>query len=82
MTVTMYQATAGTRFVRIRELPEALQDDFMRYQRGAAMPVVNGEAGAVAFKTEWLDWLHHRRPDREAGYATTSGKGGEPHDNT
>lgn len=82
MTVTIYQTSAGTRFVRIRELPQALQEGFIRYLRCAAMPVVAGDVGPVAFETDWLDWLHRRHPGREMGHTTTGSQGDESHDNT
>ncbi|AMD01549.1 hypothetical protein [Halomonas chromatireducens] len=64
--IPIHRTPAGTRYVRIRDLPGAAQDDFMRYLRGSAMPVVDGEQGPVAFETDWLDWRDRRRPDRMA----------------
>ena len=63
--VPVYSTRTGSRYVRIQDIPGALQDDFMRYLRGAAVPVVTGEDGPVAYETDWLDWLHRRRPYRE-----------------
>ena len=62
--IPIHTTPAGTRYVRILDLPPTAQDEFMRYLRGAAMPVVHGEPGPVAFESDWLDWRHHRRPDR------------------
>lgn len=64
--IPIHSTPAGTRYVRIRDLPDTVQDDFMRYLRGAAMPVVDGEPGPVAFESDWLDWRDRRRPDRMA----------------
>ena len=64
--IPIHSTPAGTRYVRILDLPPTAQDDFMRYLRGAAMPVVDGEQGPVAFETDWLDWRDRRRPDRMA----------------
>lgn len=79
--VQVHHTPSGTPYVRIRDIPESLQDDFMCYLRGAAVPVVEGEAEPVAFEVDWLDWCRHRRPDRAAGMSPQPGQGGEPHDN-
>lgn len=73
-SVPTHSTSTGVRYVRIHELPEALQEAFQHYLRGAAIPDVDGEEGLVAFETDWLDWLYHRRPDRMAvnDNATTS----------
>ncbi|WP_163560993.1 hypothetical protein [Halomonas sp. NO4] len=82
ISVMVHHTPTGARYVRIRDIPEALQDDFMGYLRGAPMPVVDDEPGPVAFETDWHDWVHHRRPDRATRHATTVRQGGESHDNT
>ncbi|QOR39051.1 hypothetical protein HNO52_11380 [Billgrantia diversa] len=64
--IPIHSTPAGTRYVRIRDLPDAIQDPFMRYLRGAAIPVVDDEHGPVAFETDWLDWRDKLRPDRMA----------------
>ncbi|MDL0433872.1 hypothetical protein QPM17_22275 [Marinobacter sp. TBZ242] len=64
--IPIHSTPAGTRYVRIRDLPDAIQDDFMGYLRGAATPVVDDEQGPVAFESDWLDWRDRRRPDRMA----------------
>lgn len=66
--VLTHSTSTGVRYVRIHELPEALQEAFQHYLRGAAIPVVDGETGPVAFETDWLDWMHYRRPDRMAAH--------------
>lgn len=68
-TVNVHHTSTGTPYVRIRDIPARFQDDFMRYLRGAAMPVVDGETGPVAYEVDWLDWFHDRRPDRGRGGA-------------
>ncbi|MDL0433759.1 hypothetical protein QPM17_21675 [Marinobacter sp. TBZ242] len=67
--VKVHHTSTGPPYVRIRDIPEMYRDDFMRYLRGAARPVVDGETGPVAFEVDWLDWLHDRRPDRGGGRA-------------
>lgn len=62
--VVVRQGPEGVRYVRIHDLPKALQDNFISYLRGAAMPVVSDEAGPIAYEVDWLDWLHGRRSDR------------------
>ncbi len=64
--IPIYSTPEGTRYVRIRDLPDAIQDDFMGYLRGVAIPVVDDEHGPVAFESDWLDWRDRRRPDRMA----------------
>lgn len=68
----VYSTPSGPRYVRVREVPAGLQDDFQRYLRGAGVPVVDGEDGPVAFVTDWLDWWHGRRPDRRPNVANDS----------
>jgi hypothetical protein len=70
--IPIHRTPTGTRYVRILEIPGQLQGKFMRYLRGSAMPVVDGEEGPVAFKTDWLGWCHHRRPDRSAKHRNTA----------
>lgn len=61
-------APSGTRYVRISEVPRALQDSFERYLTGAGCPVVDNEDGPLAFETDWIEWRQHRRPDRIAAH--------------
>lgn len=66
--VSVYSTSMGVRYVRIHELPEAFQGAFKRYMRGAAVPIVDGEEGSIAFEADWLDWLQHHQPDRMVTY--------------
>ncbi|PAU74124.1 hypothetical protein [Halomonas salipaludis] len=68
--VNVHHTSTGTPYVRIQDIPERFQDGFMRYLLGAAVPVVDGETGPVAFEVDWLDWFHDRRPDRGRERAT------------
>ncbi|WP_339119067.1 antitoxin Xre-like helix-turn-helix domain-containing protein [Halomonas sp. BMC6] len=66
--VPAHIAPTGTRYVRIREVPQKLQDSFVRYLKGAGCPVVDNEDGPLAFETDWIEWRQHRRPDRMAAH--------------
>ncbi|WP_144439659.1 hypothetical protein [Halomonas chromatireducens] len=82
ISVKVHCNVTGTRYVRLSKIPEPHRTAFIRYLRGAAVPVVEGEAGPVAFETDWLAWLHHRRPDSATGHASIAGQEGGPHDYT
>lgn len=60
----IHRTRTGIRYIRIDDMPEPEQHRFMRYLRGAAAPLVENEPGPLAFETDWLDWQHHRRPDK------------------
>lgn len=58
-----YRTASGSRYVRLKEIPEPHRSEFMRYLRGAGIPVIKGE-GPLAYETDWLDWVYQRREDR------------------
>ncbi|SDM98511.1 antitoxin Xre-like helix-turn-helix domain-containing protein [Vreelandella arcis] len=64
--VPIHITSTGTRYVRVLDVPLALQDEFADYLTVAAVPVVENEESLVAFETDWLDWHQHRRSDRQA----------------
>lgn len=64
--VPIHITSTGTRYVRVLDVPLALQDEFANYLTGAAVPVVENEEGLVAFEIDWLDWHQRRRSDRNA----------------
>ena len=63
--VPIHITSAGTRYMRVLDIPLALQDEFADYLTGAAVPVVENEESLVAFETDWLDWHQRRRSDRQ-----------------
>tara|TARA_R110000796_G_scaffold252646_1_gene390335 strand:- start:35852 stop:36595 length:744 start_codon:yes stop_codon:yes gene_type:complete len=66
--VPTHIAPTGTRYIRLREVPQSLQDSFERYLTGAGCPVVDNEDGPLAFETDWIGWCQHHRPDRIAAH--------------
>lgn len=66
--VPIHTAPTGTRYIRLREIPQSLQTSFERYLTGAGCPVVDNEDGPLAFETDWIEWRQHRRPDRIAAH--------------
>lgn len=66
--VPIHITSAGTRYVRVLDVPLALQDELADYLTGAAVPVVENEESLVAFETDWLDWHQRRRPGRQAAH--------------
>lgn len=63
--VPIHITSTGTRYMRVLDIPLALQDEFADYLTGAAVPVVENEESLVAFEADWLDWLQRRRSDRK-----------------
>lgn len=64
-TITVHQSPGGMRYVRIADLPDDQREAFSDYLRGAGMPVVETEVDcSIAFETDYLDFIHHRRSDR------------------
>lgn len=66
--VPTHIAPTGTRYIRLREVPQSLQDSFERYLTGAGCPVVENEDGPLAYEIDWVEWRQHRRPDRIAAH--------------
>lgn len=66
--VPTHIASTGTRYLRIRDVPQSLQDGFVHYLTGAGCPVVDNEDGPLAFETDWIEWRRLRRPDRIAAH--------------
>ncbi len=66
--VPTHIAPTGTRYIRIHEVPQSLQDSFERYLTGAGCPVVENVNGPLAFETDWIEWRQHRRTDRIAAH--------------
>ena len=62
--IAVHLTPTGSRYVRLSDIPEPQRSDFKRYLLGAALPVVDGEEGDIAFETDWLDWFFKRRRDR------------------
>jgi len=70
--VPTHIAPTGTRYIRLRVVPQSLQDSFERYLTGAGCPVVDNEDGPLAFETDWIEWRQHHRPDRIAAHMHTT----------
>lgn len=60
----IHRTRTGIRYIRINDLHDPQRQRFMRYLRGAAAPLIDGEPGPLAFEVDWLDWLHKRRLDK------------------
>lgn len=61
--MNIYTTEAGSRYVRLSELPHDQRADFERYLRGAGLPFVDNES-AIAFEVDYLDFMYSRRSDR------------------